>query len=606
MSAILVCGSSRRIPRRASCPSCSQDCPEALTVQLPWHPGQKSNLQPRVLRDFPVNSLQNSIHSGLIQKGIPQDITRDDNILPSKSSASFGNYKSFSPQGSTSGNLFFKNFLNKFPNLLDRREMFSRNKSLNRYPLARVPPSKQNFKSENIFKNARNKYFSSSLGDDNFQNNIKDKEDPTSKMLVVYHADKDAEPLDSRDASSSNIILPQRFVPKVENTFQSRQDLVPRIFDAKRNALVKSPSFVNQQHSLTYPRKEFNSADSYVHPLGDVNIWKPIKNDEFFDNWDDIKDSSQSSNLKQLKQAENKFLEMYPSKEQKIITENEQINNSYMFPQNLDIQQLMDNRELFDDWDYASYKDSQESAKINRLQETGNNWLQVFPTMRKNIEHFENERGKHKEFAEQENMNQEYFEDEAVQDTIETQQNRYNPYALQQNTNIWETIQDEELFDNLDFIRKNSQKMDQLEMHPEENNDKYFQNVGNKDIILEKESKTQTIYNNDRAPVINGYNDYTVPRNLNILNDAKYPIDSSEIQKITEATNNILRANPMEERHERFFVDDINQNDAHIQDLINTQTLRLDPDLLDDVDFPLEPTESTSTESLTEFSTPKQ
>lgn len=484
--------------------------------------------------------------------------------------------------------------------------MFSRNKSLNRYPLARVPPSKQNFKSENIFKNARNKYFSSSLGDDNFQNNIKDKEDPTSKMLVVYHADKDAEPLDSRDASSSNIILPQRFVPKVENTFQSRQDLVPRIFDAKRNALVKSPSFVNQQHSLTYPRKEFNSADSYVHPLGDVNIWKPIKNDEFFDNWDDIKDSSQSSNLKQLKQAENKFLEMYPSKEQKIITENEQINNSYMFPQNLDIQQLMDNRELFDDWDYASYKDSQESAKINRLQETGNNWLQVFPTMRKNIEHFENERGKHKEFAEQENMNQEYFEDEAVQDTIETQQNRYNPYALQQNTNIWETIQDEELFDNLDFIRKNSQKMDQLEMHPEENNDKYFQNVGNKDIILEKESKTQTIYNNDRAPVINGYNDYTVPRNLNILNDAKYPIDSSEIQKITEATNNILRANPMEERHERFFVDDINQNDAHIQDLINTQTLRLDPDLLDDVDFPLEPTESTSTESLTEFSTPKQ
>ena len=36
VSVILACGSFRRIPKEASCPSCSLDCPEALTVQLPW------------------------------------------------------------------------------------------------------------------------------------------------------------------------------------------------------------------------------------------------------------------------------------------------------------------------------------------------------------------------------------------------------------------------------------------------------------------------------------------------------------------------------------------------------------------------------------------
>lgn len=600
------------------------------------YPDQESNLQPRVLRDFPVNSLRNSLHSSLIQEGTSQDTTRNDNILPSKNSASFGNYKSFSPQEPASGNLFFKNFLNKFPKFLDRREMFSRDKSTGRYPL--VLPSKQNFRSEDVFRNPRNKYSSSSLEDKNFQNNIKDKEDPTSKMLVVYRADRGTEPLDSRNVSPSNVILPQRFIPKVENAFRFRRDPVPRIFDAKRNAIRKSSSPVNQQYSLTYPRKGYNSADfdlpeikrdPYVHPFGDVNIWKPTKNDEFFDNSDDIKDPSQSSNLEQLKQSENNFLEMYPAKEQEIITEdnNKQISKSYMLPQNLDTWELMDDGESLDD-DYAAYKDSQESAKINRLQEAGNNWLQVFPAMGKNIEHFEGEKGMDKEFAEQENMNQEFFEGETVQDAIETEQNRYNPYALQQNMNIWPTIQDEELFDNLDFTRKNSQKIDQLEMYSEENNDKYFQNEGHKDIILE--SKTQT--NNDRAPVINAYNAYILPRHLNILNDAKYPIDFSEIQKIPEAKNNILRTNPIEEKNERFFEDeDIIQNDARIQDLIlskdifdmdeysshvfdkknirdNTQALtRLDPDLLDDVeDLPLEPTESTSIESLAEVSTSEQ
>lgn len=598
---------------------------------------EDSNLQPRILRDFPVNSLRNSRRSNLIEEGISQGTTYDNNILPNQNSVSLRNYKSFSPQETASRNLFFKNFLNKFPKFSDRREIFSQDRSANRYPLAHVLPSI--FRSENVFMNPRNKY-SSTLLDRNFENNIKDKKDSTNKMLDVYRADRDTEPLNSRYASSSNI-LPQRFSPKIENTFRSRRDPIPHIFDEKRNTIGKSSRAVpvNQQYSLTYPRKGYNSIlpeikrDSYVHPLENINTWKPTKNDGFFDNWDEkIKDSSQSLNVEQLKQAENNFLGMYPAKEQEVNTEdnNEQINKPYILPQNLDTQEQTDDGENFDDWDYAAYKNSQESAKINQLKETGNNWLQVFPAMERNTKYFENEKGTDKKFAEQENINQKYFEDEIVQDALETKQSKYNPYAFPQNMNNWGTIQDKELFDNLDFTHKDSPKTDQLEMYSEENNDKFFQNLKNKDRILE--SKTQASDDrNNRASVLNAYNTYILPRHLNILNDAKYSVDSSEIQKIPEVKNNILRANPMKERNEKFFVDeDIIENDAAIQDLIlskdifdmdeysshnidkkntrdNTQVLtRIDPDLLDDIeDLPLEPTESTSMESFAELSTPK-
>ncbi|XP_050447394.1 uncharacterized protein LOC126849515 [Cataglyphis hispanica] len=627
VSAILLCGSSRRIPRSASCPSCSRDCPEALTVQLPWNLDEDSNLQPRVLRDFPVNSLRNSRRSNLIQEGISQGTTYD-NILPSQNLVSL---KSFSPQETTSRNLFFKNFLNKFPKFSDRQEIFSQDRSANRYPLAHVLPSI--FRSENVFRNPRNKY-SSTLLDRSFENNIKDKKDSTNKMLDVYRADRDTEPLNSRYVSSSNIISPQRFSPKIENIFRFHRDPIPHIFDEKRNAIGKSPRAIpiNQQYSLAYPRKGYNSIlpeikhDPYVHPLENINTWKPTKNDGFFDNWDEkIKDSSQSLNVEQSKQAENNFLEMYPAKEQEINIEdnNEQINKSYILPHNLDSQEQTDDGENFDDWDYAAYKNSQESTKINQLKETGNNWLQVFPAMERNIKYFENEKDTDKKFAEQENINQGYFEDEIVQDALETEQSKYNPYTFSQNMNNWRTIQNKEFFDNLDFTHKNSPKTDQLEMYSEENNDKFFQNLKNKDITLK--SKTQA--SDDRASMLNAY---ILPRHLNILNDAKYSVDSSEIQKIPEAKNNILRANPMEENNEKFFMDeDIIQNNAAIQDLIlskdifdmdeysshnvdkkntrNTQVLtRIDPDLLDDIeDLPLEPTESTSMESLAEFSTPK-
>ncbi|GAB1864250.1 Cytoplasmic phosphatidylinositol transfer protein 1 [Camponotus japonicus] len=633
VSAILVCGLSRRVPRGASCPSCSQDCPEALTVQLPWYPEQESNLQPRVLQDSPVNSLQNSFHSSLIKGGISQDITYDNNILSSQNSASLGNYKSFSPQEPASENLLFKNSLNKYPKFIDRREIFSQDKSATRYPLARVLPLRQIFKPENIFRNPRNKYSSSSLEDRSFANNIKDKKEPTNKMFI-HRADRDTESLNSNNASSSNVIWPQKFSPKTENTFRFRPDPAFRIFDRKRNTIRKSLNPVNQQHNLTYPRKRYNSVDfvlpelkrdSYVHPLKD--IWKPTKNDEFSDNWDNkIEYLSQSSNLEQLKQAENNFLEMYPAKEQEITTEDnsKQINKSYVFPQNLDTWKLTDNKESFDNWDYIAYKDSQESAKINQLQEAENNWLQMFP-MEKNIKHFENKKDKDKEFAEQENMNEEYFEDEIVQDALEEiEQRRYNPYAFPQNMN-WKTTQDKELFDNLDYTHKNLQQTDQLKIYSEENNDKFFQNKGNENIILETQADDDQI---NPALMLSTHNAYILPQ---YLNNAKYPVDSLEMQKIPEAKNNILHVNSMEESDESFFVnEDIIQNNAPIQDLLlskhifdmdkyssriinkenkdNTQVLtRLDPDLLDDIeDLPLEPTESTSIESLAEFSTSEQ
>ncbi|XP_072751958.1 uncharacterized protein [Anoplolepis gracilipes] len=629
VSAILVCGSSRRIPRSASCPSCSQDCPEALTVQLPWYPDKESNPQPRVLRDFPVNSPRNSLHSNLIQGKISQDIIYDNNnILPSENSASLGNYKSSSLEEPASGN-FFKNLVNKFPKFLDR-EIFSQNKSASTYPLARVLPSKQIFRSENVFRNPGTKYSSSLLEDRNFENNIKDKRESTDKISVVYRADRDTKPLDSRDTTSSNVILPQRLIPKIENTFRLLRNPIPRIFDEKRNAIRKSPNFINQQYNLTYPGRGYNSADfvlpeikrdPYVHPLGDINIWQPTKNDDFYDNWDDIKDSSQSLNLEQLKQAENNFLEMYPAKKQEIVKDNnKQINKSYSLPQNLDTWELTDNEEAFDDRDFAAYKNSQKSAKINRLQEARNNWLEVFPTMKKNIKYLENKKGMDKEITEQENMNQEYFEDEIVQDAEKTEQSKFNPYAFSQNMNNWETIQNKELFDNLDFTRKYSSKTDQLEMYSEENKDKFFQNKGNENIILE--SKTQA--SDDRINRASDNNSYILPRYLNILNNAKYPADSSEIQKIPEVKADILLANPMKERNERFFMNEgIIQNNAPIQDLSlpkdsfymdennirdKTQILtRLDSDLFDDIeDLPLEPTESTSIEFFDEYSTPKQ
>lgn len=42
-----------------------------------------------------------------------------------------------------------------------------------------------------------------------------------------------------------------------------------------------------------------------------------------------------------------------------------------------------------------------------------------------------------------------------------------------------------------------------------------------------------------------------LPQYLNILNDAKYPVDSLEIQKMPKVKNNILHVNPMAKK---FFV----------------------------------------------------
>lgn len=525
-----------------------------------------------------------------MQGEISQDIARDDNIPMSPNLMSFRNYRRFPQQEPANRNLIFQNYLNNFPKSLDRREVFPQAKPVKEYP--RVVPSRQVFdRSENLFfRNPRNKYSESSSED--YKRTKNENEDPMSK-LVAYRADRDTKPSwkNSRDTSFSNIIQSERPLPKVEDNYRSRRE---DIFDKERNVSKKSSNSVSQ---FAYPRErynpiEFNPSELKHDPyVKDTDIPKSTKN--FFDNWNIAKDSPQSSNLGQLGQN---LLEVHSAKNQEIIAkdDNEQINSNFYhskFPQDLNIWESKKDAKLFDSpmrTNTIPFENEEEDMKEYFEDET---------------EHFMNE----------ENM-KEYFEDEAEQDTIETKRENYNPDVLP--PNIWRGIEDEKL-DDLDFMRENSQEfqnMEQLGLYSEGNNNEYFQDEQNKDVIFQ--DKAHGNAEAARAPVINAYNAYILPRYLNIVNDKKYPV-KSEMQELSEAKNSI-RANKGKEIDQRFFEDEAVIEDTRIRDFIlpknmfdieefsspitdtrnnvrnkNEVLTELDPDLLDDIeDPPIATTES--------------
>lgn len=503
----------------------------------------------------------------------------------------FGNYRKFPQQEPTSKNFVFKNYLNNSPKSLDR-ETFSQDKPARKYPL--VVPSRQVFnKSENLFfRNPRDKY-SESLSEDYKRTKDYEKieEDPMSKVLVVYRADSDTKPSWKNSRETSNVIQPERSFPK-ENIYRlSRED----ILDEERNTIKKSSNSVSQ---LTYPQERYNlmglgpSEVKRTPHVKDTDITKSTK--EFFNNWDIAKDSSQFSNFEQFR---NNLLEVHPAKKPEIITKNnnKQINfNSYnsKFPQGLNT------------WKSRTSEESLDSLKINTRPFINENDEDM-------KEYFENE----PEYLMNEEDMKDYFEDEighnlqdiVEQDTIERDNNLHDVPQ-----NIWKDIENEELLDDLDFMRENSRKTEQSGLYSEEN-DKYFQDEQNEDVIFQ--DKEYTSAEVVRAPVINAYNAYILPRNLNIMNDKKYSA-KSETQELSEAKNSI-RVNPIKEMLQRR--EDKAENNTHIQDLIlpkdifveeysspiadknnlrnkNEALIELDPDLLDDIeDPPVETTESTPT-----------
>lgn len=509
------------------------------------------------LRDFSTNSFQNSPYSRFIQEGLSQDIERDDNIPLSQNSMPFENYRRFLQQEPTSKNLIFKNYINNSPKYLGRQE-FSQDKPAREYPFAHslVLPSRQAFdRSENLFfRNPRNKYSEFLLGDyTKTQDYIKDEEDPTSEVQVMYRADKD--------------VKPESSFPKVENIYQPRQE---KFLDRERNMIEK---FSNSASQLRYPQERYNpiefdpsevKRDSHIKDIKDTDVPKSTK--EFFNNWDIARDSSQSLNLEQRR---NNFLEVHPAKKQKII--DEKINfkpYNTKFPQDLDIWKHLENEE--DAEDMKEYFDDR-------------------------TEPFQDEDLK------------EYFEDEAEQlDTIGTEQNNYNPRILSQN--IWKGTESDEFLDNLDFISENSQETEQLGLNSEENdNYLFFEDEKNKDVIFQ--DKADTTAETARAPVINAYNAYILPRYLNIVNDKKYP-SKSEAEELSEVKGS-LRTNSVKEMNHRFLEDDaVIDDNKRIQDLIlskdifnveeysnpidernnvrnkNEALTELDPDLLDDIEDP--------------------
>lgn len=560
---------------------------------------QKSNLQ-----DFSINPLRNSPYSRLTQEGIFQNVKRD-NIPLSQNSMSFGNYRRFPQQESTIKNL------DNFPKSLDRRETFSQEKLTRGYPL--VVPSRRIFdKLENLFfRNPRNKYSEFSSEDyKKIKDDIKIENDSTK--VPVYRADRDTKSSWENSKDTSNVIQSEKSFPKIENIYRlRREDVDEEILDEEKNAMKKSSNSASQ---LKYPQERYNfqgfgpSEVKRTPYVKDIDIPKSTK--EFFDNWDVAKDSSESLNLGQLK---NNLLEVHPMKKPEIIAKNsnEQINsNSYnsKFPQ-----------------DFNTWKSSKNGDSLNSLMTTNTRYFEnednkdVKEYFENESEHFMN-KDDMKEYFEDDTEHfmdkddmKEYFEDEIEEDTIETKQNNYNPYMLPQN--IWKRTENEELLNDLDFIRENSQETGQTELYFEENN-KYFQdNEQNEDVIFQDKGASAKAA---RAPVINAYNAYILPRYLNIVNDKKYSA-KSETQELSEVKNDV-RANPIIKMDQRFFKDEaIIKNNTRLQDLIlpkdifeveeysspiankqnnirnkNEAPIELDPDLLDDIEDPsIETTEST-------------
>jgi len=311
------------------------------------------------------------------------------------------------------------------------------------------------------------------------------------------------------------------------------------------------------------------------------------------------------------------ILIIFPWKKQEIIAkdDNKQINsNSYnsKFPQDLNVRESRKNGELFDSLMRANTKPFKKEEDDEDMKEYFEDEPEYFIDDKDMKEYFEDET---EYFMDDKDM-KEYFEDETKQDTVETERNYYNPRVFSQNN--WKGTKNEDLLDDLDFMRENSQETEQLGLYSEENN-KYFQNEQNEDIIFR--DKAHPNAETARAPIINAYNAYIVPRYLNIINDKKNRPIKSETQKLSEAKNNI-RANPVKEMDHKFFEDEaVTGDNIRVQDFIlpkdifdmeeysdsvvdkrnnirnkNEALTELDPDLLDDIENPtIETTESTPT-----------
>ncbi|XP_011697466.1 PREDICTED: uncharacterized protein LOC105455670 [Wasmannia auropunctata] len=463
VSAILACGSARRIPREAACPSCDQNYLKVLPAKLlPWNPHQESN------RRDSINPPQNSPYSRLMRGRISQNVARDDNVPLAQ------NYRRFHQQEPyTNKNLFSKNYLNNSPKFLDSQEIISENKPVRGYPP--VLPSRQVFdRPENLFfRNPRHKYSEEASLSEVYKGTKgykKIEEDPMNEVQAVYRDDRDTNSSwkNSRDTFSSNVMQSEKSFPNIENVYQLRRE---DNLDEERNAIRKSSNSASQLR-LTYPQERYTpigfspseiKRDSYVK---DADISKSTK--EFFDNWDIAKDSLQFSNRGQFR---NNLLEVYPAKKQEIIDrdDNEQINsNSYnsKFPQDLNIWGPKKDEKSFDSpttanaRPFENKKDDEDMKKYFDNTERFMNDKDIKEYFEDESEHYMDDKDMKEYFYDDETerfMNdknvKEYFDDETEQNTFETA--RSNPRVLPQN--IWKGRENEKL-DNLDFMRDNSQQ----------------------------------------------------------------------------------------------------------------------------------------------------
>lgn len=501
---------------------------------------------------------------------------------------SFGNYRRFHQQEPVNQDLFVKNYFNSSPQSSDRQEIFSQDVPMRGY--SHIVPSRQIFEENWFFRNPHNKYSESLLEDYKRMKDYKmDKEDPMRKVLM-QRADRDTKSSGKySEDTSSNVMQLEKPFSKVENIYRLRRE---DILDEEKDIIKESSNSASQ---LRYSPERYSPVgfglsevknDPYVK---DTDISKSTK--KFFDNWD-IAKNSQSSNSKQFR---NNFLELYPARKQEIIAkdDNEQINsNSHnsKFPQDINIWKSRKDEELFDSLMKANTKPFENEEDDKDMKE-----------------YFE---GETEYFMDDKDM-KEYFEDETEHNTIKTGRNNINPHMFP--PNIWKGIENEE-FDDLNFIRENSQETGQLGLYSEENN-KYFQNEQDEDLIFRDKAYTST--ETARTPVINAYNAYILPRYLNIVNDKKYPT-KSETQELSE-TKNSIHANPVKEMNHRFFEDEavVKDNIMSIKDLIHPKNIfnikkynnpiankwnknevltELDPDILDDIENPpVETTESALT-----------
>ncbi|EFN85657.1 uncharacterized protein LOC105182130 [Harpegnathos saltator] len=659
-TAILVCESSQKTPRRASCPSCGQDCPEALAS--PWYPRQELDLQVGILQDFSVTPLQNSPYFRLAQREISQNTAHDD-VLSGQNPMFPRRHRSFSQQGSAKDgyprvgrlpimqfvdkteqqNSFLGNFPNKFSEFLGKQTTLSLDKPANSYPVVtRVSPPKQDFheleQTSSFFGSLRDKYSMSSseiVEDCNTEN----EQGPAREFNVVYRANRKPSWGNSRHISP-NEIVPRKFFPifRQASILDGNDDDDDDGDDEQRNAIERpSNSIGGQYNNLASPRDIYHSAGvgvsrDHCEPYvlsPDSSVETSAKNGEVLGDCDLMKDSSETSSLRQSKSIHNRnyFFRPYSMEEEEIATikdDNEQMNYLYNSLQDSYIwRSTKDERVSPNSWNLATGSNLQNLIEINRGKGAESNWPQVYSATEGDIGYFDVE----------EDKDREYSENEAEKDTIEIETSVCKPYALPLDMHIWRTThthdKNGELPDKRDLMYRledlqGIQKTGQSRVYSvEENSNKYSQGENKFKIQDETRIGTDRII---RAPVID-VTPCTFPQSfLNILNSSKYPTESTVTMDLSEMKNNISRVNSTERRHERFSEDgERNRDQIFVKDMYdaekykslaldrgqdakdNTQNetlTELDPDLIDEAENPpVEPTKRTPIESFDKHST---